>query len=271
VPWHYPLVMFVVALPLGLLLLGLLGVWAKRRTARGNPGYLLVMGTLAFVLLVFAWPGTPVYDGARLFLMVFSLWAISVGIGAKWLVEHPAWQKLSARFRVIAVGLFVALQGLGLVLYHPCHLSHYSLMVGGIRGADKLGFEVNYWGDAVEERLLAEAARRTPAGPVLFAPSLANFQLEGVWRSSAALMAKSRLENRVPLVAWDGSGEGWRAGGRYAVVYHRKADLGRVPRELWPARVIAEHRKQGVWLARLVEVPDPTSRGMRRSIRAGPE
>ncbi|MFH1923506.1 MAG: glycosyltransferase family 39 protein, partial [Planctomycetota bacterium] len=76
VPWHYPLVMFVVALPLGLLLLGLLGAWANRRVRKTDPGYLLVMGSLLFMLLLFAWPGTPVYDGVRLFLMVFPLWAI---------------------------------------------------------------------------------------------------------------------------------------------------------------------------------------------------
>ena len=97
------------------------------------------------------------------------------------------------------MGLFVAVQGVGLVLYHPCQLSHYSLLVGGLRGAERLGFEVNYWGDAVEESLLAEAARRSPGRTVLFGPSLADFQLVGVGNASPAL-----IHGEVALVGWDG-------------------------------------------------------------------
>ena len=36
---------------------------------------------MIFVLALFSLPGTPVYDGVRLFLMVFPIWAIWVGIG----------------------------------------------------------------------------------------------------------------------------------------------------------------------------------------------
>ena len=43
---------------------------------------------MLFVLLIFSLPGTPVYDGVRLFLMVFPLWAVWVGIGAGWLVSR---------------------------------------------------------------------------------------------------------------------------------------------------------------------------------------
>jgi len=263
-PWHYPVVMFVVALPLGLLLLGLVGAWAKRRPREGDPGYFLVMGSLAVMLLVFSWPGTPVYDGARLFLMVFPLWAVSVGVGARWLVDHAAWLRVPRTIRLAAVGLFVALQGLGLVLYHPCHLSHYSLLVGGLRGADRLGFEVNYWGDAVEESLLAEAARRAPGGTVLFGPSLAGFQLVGVGSSSPAL-----IRGEVALVGWDG---GWTRPPpnlRYAVLYHRKADLPAIPQEIRSVKAIAEHQKQGVWLARLVELPRSWGPGALGNVQGG--
>jgi hypothetical protein len=136
------------------------------------------------------------------------------------------------------------------VLYHPCELSHYSLLVGGLRGADRLGFEVNYWGDAVEESMLAEAARRAPGGTVLFGPSLAGFQLVGVGNASPAL-----LRSEVALVGWDGSWTRPPAALRYAVLYHRKADLAGIPEEIRSAEVIAEHQKQGVWLARFVEIP----------------
>jgi len=267
-PWHYPLVMFVVTLPLGLLLLGLAGAWAKRRPGKGDPGYYLVVGTLAFVLLVFSWPGTPVYDGVRLFLMVFPLWAVSVGVGANWLVQHAAWQQWSLGIRLSSLGLFVALQGVGLVLYYPAELSHYSLLVGGLWGADKLGFEVNYWGDCVQESLLAEAARRTPGQTILFGPSLAYFQVEAVWRNSPALLEKAAREDRVPLAGWEAGGTQAHTEGRYAVFYNRKADLAGIPREYWSGETIAEHRKQGVWLARLIKCPGPVRQGESRHVTA---
>jgi 4-amino-4-deoxy-L-arabinose transferase-like glycosyltransferase len=269
VPWHYPMVMFAVALPIGLLILGLLGVWASRRTWKADPGYVLVVGTLAFLLLVFAWPGTPVYDGARLFLMVFPLWAISVGMGAKWVVEHPAWKGVGLGWRWGAVGLFLAIQGAGLVLYHPCQLSHYSLLVGGLWGAEKLGFEVTYWGDAVGEPLLAEAARRSPGGLVLFGPNLAPFQAPAVARSSPAMVQQGTL-----LAGWERDWERPPPWARYAVFYHRKAELkgpGAIPPRFWSAEAVVERRVQGVWLARLVELPTARGQGGLDPLPSGPE
>ena len=259
VPWHYPMVMFCVTLPLGLLLLGLLGLWAKRRSWQDESGHMLVIGTLLFVLLVFSWPGTPVYDGVRLLLMVFPLWAVFVGAGVRWVVEHPAWRDCSMQRRLATVGSVVILQGIELVLYHPCQLSHYSLVVGGLAGAERLGFEVTYWGDTVEESLLAKAAlaevqSRPPGKPrrVLFAPNLAPFQSQAVNVSSPSLM-----ENEVLLEGWDPSRAGLLlAQCRWAVVYNRKADLAPVRRLLESGRVVAENEKQGVWLARLIELPE---------------
>ena len=145
-PWHYVPVMFAVALPLGLLVLGLLGLWARCRLREGAPGYWLVMGSLALVLVAFSWPGRPIYDGVRLFLMAFPLWAVSAGIGAKWVTEQWPLRRWSPPVRMGAIGALVAIQGIGLILYHPCYLSHYSLLVGGLPEAERLGFEVTYWG-----------------------------------------------------------------------------------------------------------------------------
>ena len=250
-PWHYPLVMFAVALPLGLLLLGVAGAWAKRRLLSQQHGYLLVIGAWAFLLAIFSWPGTPVYDGVRLFLMAFPLWAVFVGIGAKWVAEHAAWKSVSERARVAIVGLFVFAQGVGLVVYHPCQLSHYSLLVGGLPGAERLGFEVTYWGDAVGEPLLAEAARRVPHGLVVFGPNLAPFQAPAVQISSPAL-----ARNQVTLIGWDGSWTAPPPGARLGVFYRRRADLSQIPKDLLDSEIVAEHQVQGVWLARLLKFPE---------------
>jgi len=272
VPRHYPWVMFVVTMPAGLLVLGLLGVGATLRTTK--EAETLVVSMILFVLLVFSWPGSHVYDGVRLFLMVFPLWAIFVGIGAQWMIgggdcEATSVQpptdvpsaaqchgfgmvaKLFSRRkpRIAAVLVLVALQGVGLLIYHPCHLSHYGLLVGGLPGAERLGFETTYWGDAVREPLLAEAARRSPGEPVLFVPNLASFQAAAVEISSPSLHAAG-----VHLIGWSAAEPEAADRCRYAVVYHRRADMAAVASLLKQGRVVAEHQNQGVWLARLIEL-----------------
>jgi hypothetical protein len=252
VPWHYPAVMFLVAVPVGLLALGVLGLWAKRRTEAGDSGFWLAIGTLTFLLAVFAWPGVPVYDGARLFLMVFPLWAIAVGVGAKWALEHRAWRSVGKPARIAAITGVLLFQAVPLITYHPCQLSHYNLLVGGLWGAERLGFEPTYWGDAVTEPLLAAAAAEAPGEPVLFGPNLAPFQAPAVTISSPAL-----AEGRVTLVGWDPGDPAAMAECRFGLFYRRKADLASIPEDLWNAEVITEQRVQGVWLVRLTRLPHP--------------
>jgi len=251
VPWHYPAVMFAVALPVGLLILGVLGIWRYRHSDKSKPGYVLLMGTIVFLLAVFSWPGTPVYDGARLFLMVFPIWAVSVGLGAKWIVDHQVLRRFSPSTRWWGVGLLVACQGVGLILYHPCHLSHYSLLAGGAMGAQSLGFEATYWGDSVTEEVLREASTYAAGGRLLFAPNLAQFQYPAVASSSVSL-----ADNEVELVGWDSNRPRDAAGCKYAVFYNRKADLATIPGPMRSGKVVYEYQIQGVWLARVVELPD---------------
>ncbi|MGQ9575977.1 MAG: ArnT family glycosyltransferase [Thermoguttaceae bacterium] len=254
VPWHYAPVMFVVTLPLGLLALGLLGIWARGRARSGNPGYWLAMGSWAFVLAAFCLPGRPVYDGVRLFLMAFPLWAFSVGVGAKWLVEGPLLRRWSYPVRASLLGVFLAGQAVGLVLYHPCYLSHYSALVGGLPGAEKLGFEVSYWGDSVTGDLLAELARLAADQRVLFGPSLARWQAASVGLSSVALE-----EARVLLFGWEKGLPAELARCRYAVLYRRKANLDDLPERVRkanvPSNVVKQRSVHGVWLARVIEIP----------------
>jgi len=260
VPWHYPAVLFIVTVPLGLLLLGGVGVWSRRRSWKAEPELALAAVVFLFVLLVFSLPGVPVYDGVRLFLMVFPLWSVWVGIGAKFVVggsfsaavkgSPTAPRFLSRQGRMIIVGLLLLVQGIGLVIYHPCQLSYYNFLVGNLAGAERLGFEVSYWGDAITEDILAEAVERSAGGPILFGPNLAPFQAPAVAMSSAALVAG---ESR--LVGWDAGKPELAAGCRYAVVYHRRADLTPVGWMFADGRVVAEHRRQGAWVARLIELP----------------
>lgn len=258
VPRHYAVVMFVATLPFGFLLLGILGFWARRRVGTSPPGFYLLAGTALFLVAVFSWPRVPVYDGVRLFLMAFPLWAVAVGAGAKWLVEHWAWAVRSAGRRYVILGVFVGFQGVGLLLYHSAYLSHYGLMVGGLPGAERLGFEVNYWGDAVTESLLEAVPEAAQGTTVLFGPNLAPFQAPMVPTCSVSLTAK-----RVGMIGWDGSRRGVPAGCRYGILYHRRADLKEPLDELLGTKLVAEQRILGVWTARVVEFPPSTDRPVR--------
>ena len=260
-PWHYPLLMFAWTVPLGFLAMGVCGwlAWLSC-TRRGdssmvesaNGDFALVALTGGFLLAVFAWPGVPVYDGVRLFLLAFPLWAVFVGLGAKWLDQGALGRKVPRAARIAIIGLVILLQATGLIVYHPCQLSYYSLLAGGLRGAEHLGLEVTYWGDSVREPLLAEAARRAPGQPVLFGPNLAPFQAPAVTISSPSLAASETV-----IAGWDASRPEAALGCRYALVYRRQADLAALDWLLRDGQVVAEHGMQGVWTARLMRIPAP--------------
>ena len=93
VPWHYPWFYFAVTVPVGLHLLGAWGLVRGWRDRRADPFPLLLAGSIALFLVVFS-TRVPVYDGERLFLVVFPLWAILIGRGFasawEWARGRPA-------------------------------------------------------------------------------------------------------------------------------------------------------------------------------------
>lgn len=167
VPWHYPWFYFAVTVPVGLHALGLFGLvhgWKIRRT---EPLPVLLAASILWFLVLFS-TRVPVYDGERLFLHVFPAWALLAGLGFGRICEHLS----DVRLRRGLIGL-LALQGLGVVLIHPFGLSHYNLLVGGLPGAERLGLEVTYWSDAIDDVLLDRLARAAPRdAPAAMMPTL---------------------------------------------------------------------------------------------------
>jgi hypothetical protein len=153
VPWHYPWLYFAATVPVGLQLLGAIGAVRGWNGRRHDPFPLLVIGSILFFLLLFS-TRVPVYDGERLFLHVFPAWALLIGSGFGWL-----WQRVYVHCggRTVAIALLAA-QGFGLVSTFPFGLSYYNALVGGLPGAERLGLEVTYWNDAVDNVLLDRLA-----------------------------------------------------------------------------------------------------------------
>ncbi len=202
VPWHYAAVMFAVTVPVGLHALGLIGLLKSSQHALRAEQikeklprefapriHSLITLNVLWPLAFFAIPGITVYDGTRLFLMVFPLWAILIGRGGSLLWEQIN-ERWSPRTATLALSLLLLCQSYGTLAMHPVQLSYYNLLVGGLRGASRLGFEVTYWGDSVTRSMLREVVADNTDVPVFVAPVLHPFQLGELQSQAADLTAR---------------------------------------------------------------------------------
>jgi len=162
-PFHYPLVMTLVTIPVGILFLVVLGSVRAVREFRRQPLLALVAINAAYIIGIFMIPGVPKYDGVRLFLPAFPFLAILAGVAGKhcwdWLVARS--KKRPWRPLFVTAALFVTQAG-AVWWIHPCELSYYNALVGGLWGADKLGMETTYWHDVVNRDLFRWLNRRCP-------------------------------------------------------------------------------------------------------------
>jgi len=83
-------------------------------------------------------------------------------------VRH-LWERLAARGvgpKVLgaALAVFVASQAVGLALFSHFGLSYYNLLVGGLAGAERAGFDVTFWGECADEEVLSFINARAPQG-----------------------------------------------------------------------------------------------------------
>ena len=242
VPWHYPWFYFAATVPVGLHALGLLGLAHAWRARRVDPKPVFLAATILPVLLLFSLKAT-VYDGERLFLIVFPAWAILIGRGFA-----VAWAGAATRrWRRFAVASFLAAQGYGVLALHPFGLSYYNGLVGGLPGAERLGLELTYWGDAVDGRLLRTLGTGVrPGESAALAPTLAPGQ--GAFATPVDLLRREIVlgdEDAVKAATW-------------VAVYRREAYWGpALRRAIADGRLVAERRRQGVRLSALYRLSRP--------------
>ena len=152
-----------------------------------------------FPLAVFALPGVAVYDGERLFLTSFPLWAMFVGRG--WMT---VWNLLSrwtgSLWRFFATLLLcgradsdwqAAVSDLS-----PCRRSIFvfttkSVQVCFSRTVDRAGLEIDYWGEGVTRQGCCNNWLTTlPEGStVAIVPTMHQFQADDYRRQSPILRA----------------------------------------------------------------------------------
>jgi hypothetical protein len=254
VPWHYPWLMFVATVPVGLHALGVWGLFGPGVRAWRSRREQLILACTIFPLCVFSIPGVAVYDGERLFSFVFPLWAILIGRGTS---AAMIWfsTRISPRIVVAGVAMFFTAQGYGLWALRPCWLSYYNLTVGGLPGAARLGLEISYWGDGVTRNLLAATAERVPSGgTVAVLPTLHPGQWNELLLQCPALKARD-----IHLEPW---GTEAAASADYVLMFVRPEYLPEGFRgPLDEQQIVVAIRRQGVVLAALLKRP-PVGREM---------
>lgn len=248
-PWHYPWVMFFTAIPIGFLVAGGIATWNVIRSFWSTPRESLIAAGMLVPLVVFSIPGVAVYDGERLFSMVFPLWALLAGRGFQdvwnWLFQS---HEMSSRRRLVAVcfSLFIVCQGVGIWKTSPTWLSYYNILVGGTYGANSIGLPASYWGDGLTRRFLIEAASRIPPNTVVaVAPTLYPHQADELLRQTPSLRAQG-----IQLASY-GTPQATEA--TFVLLFNRPEYLPEEYRLLVPSSFVVVEERAGVWLAGLIE------------------
>jgi 4-amino-4-deoxy-L-arabinose transferase-like glycosyltransferase len=205
-PWHFPFVMAAAVIPLGILILCLLGIMRAfiRRRDRAF-GFLMILSAL-IPLLVVASGQTKIFNNDRMLMPAFPFLAILAGGGFGWFVKSVG--ALAVRFRIpqfvtplLAVAAACAVwipPTQSMFAYAPYWLSYYSETVGGLPGAARLGLETTYWCESYREAILYINANAEPGNTVWVPPSsidvLVYYQMQGVLRKDVVLASLSPLE-----------------------------------------------------------------------------
>jgi hypothetical protein len=167
--------------PLPLLILGLIGVVCSVRR-RDGPSISLLLNW-ATLMIVRALPGVPPHDGIRLFLPAFGFWCVLAGVGGQEVWDRSSHFLDAKRTMLVRATMIVALlaNAINLARYYPQTLSHYNILVGGVRGAAALGMEPAYWWDSLDADVLNWLNDHTePEARVAFSAS-ANISILHGW------------------------------------------------------------------------------------------
>ncbi len=242
VPWHYPWVMFLLTVPLGLLVLGKIGLW-KKKAAWKEPREQLLLGCLLFPLILFSLPGVAVYDGVRLFLVLFPLWGIFIGKGGAvvigWMVK-----RMSPRIAVPLFAIFLLSSAWGIYVMSPCYLSYYNGLLTKTTADNSNVMEKDYWGTAITRGMLEEIVKQVPKGSTIeVTPVLVPMQL-AVMLEQSPILRKHQLK----LQAYQ---PGRPLSGRYVLFFSRLADLPEEFRHPLPenGKLLVETKRGGDQLA----------------------
>jgi hypothetical protein len=180
-PWHNTIVLTAVTTPVVILLLGLIGIAFCVARRRGAPWMMIWPLSWVTLMIVRSLPNAPGHDGIRLFLPSVASLAVLAGLGASYLVEKlPTGRRLAtALVTVAAIGECLA----GIVRTYPYTDSYFNVVTGGLKGAERAGFELTYYWETAGREFLDWLGREAAKQPltIILAMDLNNFQLAREW------------------------------------------------------------------------------------------
>jgi len=150
---------------------------------------LILLGAL-FPLVVVMLPMAQGYDGVRLFLPAFPCFAVLAGYGYQFILNRvnrlkaPRNQKMLLCVLIATGALAPAF--LDIIRIHPCQLSYFNFLCGGLPGAQRLGMESTYWCDALTRPFVEEINRIVPPGAKM-RPLSMNYAVIGYWQERGVL------------------------------------------------------------------------------------
>jgi 4-amino-4-deoxy-L-arabinose transferase-like glycosyltransferase len=173
VPWHYPLTIIALTIPLVPLILSFLGLARTLRDPqRQSVGFLFLWAALLPCLIPIVL-GSPKYDGERLFVPAFPFLAILAGIGGGVLVRIAGYFDRKASTVSHASLAFLTVLGLvvvnGVWAFHsvkPYYLTYFNELAGGRKRAFTR-FEMTYWGEGLDTEALRVLNATIPDGASL--------------------------------------------------------------------------------------------------------
>ena len=152
-PWHNTIVLTAITTPVLVLVLSAIGVSVSWCGRREQPSMLIWPLSWLTLMIVRALPNAPGHDGVRLILPSIASLAILAGLGAGWLCDRCR----SGRLRVIGRVLVLAAIGeclVGIARLYPYTDSYYNGAIGGLKGAERAGFEVTYYWESAGPEFL---------------------------------------------------------------------------------------------------------------------
>ena len=158
-PWHNTIVLTAVTTPVLVLALGGLGIGSTVARARIVPEAMIWPLSWSVLMVIRALPNAPGHDVERLLLPSIASLAILAGIGLGWLsdwLRTKQWGFVAPAIACLAIGECV----LGIAQTYPYNLSYYNLAVGGLPGAERLGFEETYYCETLGPEFHAWARER---------------------------------------------------------------------------------------------------------------
>jgi len=199
-PWWGPLTIVLVTTPALLLALAAWGAWRRRDAVEPLAQWLdLQFVGMVVVLGFFALPGAHWHDGDRMLLPALFHLTILSGEGFdalwRWIESRrlvPFWGSAQLRAAQTALASLLLLPGVfGIARLHPYELAYYNALVGGPRGAARLGFETIYFASTYGH-FLPELNALPPNSKVWVMPNsydvLYYYQLNGLLRPDLVML-----------------------------------------------------------------------------------